>query len=105
MGNHDLGGKARAPQETFCIHFNAAINGGKNPQPAKDDTVDEQKLDQQEQVVHRVPTEIMSVVTTPPTPVPPGSVIRSIYLLISRRRRPSRLQPQTDECSQENATM
>jgi hypothetical protein len=59
--------------------INAAINRAKNqPQSAKDETVNEQKLDQQEQVVDRVPTEIMSVVTTPPTPAPPGSVIRSI---------------------------
>jgi hypothetical protein len=68
--------------------INAAINRAKNqPQSAKDDTVDEQKQDQQEQVVDRVPTEIMSVITTPPTPAPPGSVIRSILSSNSNKKK------------------
>jgi hypothetical protein len=71
-----------------CASINAAINRAKNqPQSAKDDAVDEQKLDQQEQVVDRVRTEIMSVVTTPPTPAPPGSVIRSILSSNSKKKK------------------
>jgi hypothetical protein len=68
----------------------AAINQGKNPQSAKDDTVDEQKLklDQQEQVVDRVPAGTMSVVTTPPvTPEPPGSVIHSVLSSNSKKKK------------------
>jgi hypothetical protein len=67
----------------------AAINWAKNqPQSAKDDAVDEQKQDQQEQVVvDRVPTEIMSVVTTPPTPAPSGSMIFSILSSNSKKKK------------------
>jgi hypothetical protein len=72
--------------------IDAAINQGKNqPQSAKDDTHDKQKLDQQEQVVDRVPAEIMSVVTTPPTPAPPGSVIYSILSSNSKKKKTERL--------------
>jgi hypothetical protein len=71
-----------------CASINAAINRAKNqPQSAKDDAVDEQKQDQQEQVVDRVRAEILSVVTTPPAPAPPGSVIRSASSSDSKKKK------------------
>ena len=51
--------------------------------PTSETVVREQ---QQEQVVDRVPTDVMSTVTTPATPAPPGSVIRSILASNSRKK-------------------
>jgi hypothetical protein len=42
---------------------------------------------QEQQVVDRVPTDVMSVVTTPTTPALPGSVIRSILATNSKKKQ------------------
>jgi hypothetical protein len=42
---------------------------------------------QEQQVVDRVPTDVMSVVTTPTTPALPGSVIRSRILATNSKKK------------------
>jgi hypothetical protein len=63
---------------------NKASTGPSTTSSEKEKSVAAQE---QQQVVDRVPTDVMSVVTTPTTPALPGSVIRSSILATNSKKK------------------